>query len=59
MELVVNELSKLNSKVDKIIGIMEKPESRVLKIMTIIGNAATIAGLLAVAEIIRNWITGG
>ena len=59
MERAVEELEKLNSKADKIIAIMEKPENRFMKVMVIVGNAVTIAGIIAIAEIIRNWIIGG
>ena len=59
MELVIKELTELNKKVDVIIGIMNKPENKFLKIMEFISNAVGIIGILAVADIIRAWILGG
>ena len=59
MEQVIAELVKLNKKVDVIIDILNKPESKFLKIMEIIGNAVGIIGILAVVDIIRHWISGG
>jgi hypothetical protein len=49
----------LNKKADAMISIMQKPENKFLKIMELIGNVATIIGVLAVVEIIRNWMSGG
>jgi hypothetical protein len=59
VEQVVVELAELNKKADVIIGIMQKPESRLYKLMEIICNAVGILGILAAADIIRNWIMGG
>ena len=59
MEKVIAELAELNKKVDVVIGIMQKPENRFLKIMEIVGNAVGIIGILAVVDIIRHWILGG
>ena len=59
MEKVIAELEALNKKADVIINIMQKPENKVMKIIEIVGNAVGIIGILAVADIIRNWILGG
>jgi hypothetical protein len=59
MDQVISELVKLNEKADAIIDIMQKPESKFLKLMEIVGNAVGIIGILAVIDIIRNWILGG
>ena len=59
MEQVVNELTELNKKVDVIIGIMNKPENRFLKILEFTSNAVGIIGILVIVEIIRIWIFGG
>ena len=56
---VVAELEKLNKKADVIIGIMQTPQNKVLKTMEIVGNAASIIGILAIIDLIRNWIIGG
>ena len=59
MEQVINELTELNKKVDVIIGIMNKPENKFMKIMEFASNAVGIIGILAVVEIVRMWILGG
>ncbi|MDR1802441.1 MAG: hypothetical protein LBQ94_02440 [Treponema sp.] len=56
---IVTELEKLNKKVDVIIEIMLTPEKKYVKIMEIVGNAVSIFGILAIFDLIRNWITGG
>jgi hypothetical protein len=55
----VAELVKLNKKADVIIGIMQTPQNKLLKLMEIVGNAASIIGILAIIDLIRNWIIGG
>ena len=59
MEQVIAELVELNKKADVIVGIMQKPESKFLKLMEIVGNAVGIIGILAIVDVIRNWILGG
>jgi hypothetical protein len=55
----VAELVKLNKKADVIIGIMQKPQNMVVKVMEIVGNAVGIISVLAIVELIRRWIIGG
>ena len=55
----VAELVKLNKKADVIIGIMQTPQNKLYKVMEIAGNAAGIISILAIVELIRNWIIGG
>ena len=59
MEKVVVELEELNKKVGAIIDILKEPENKWFKFMEIVGNAVGIIGILAVVDIIRNWILGG
>jgi hypothetical protein len=59
VEKVIEELAELNKKADIIIGIMQKPENKFVKTMEIVGNAVGIIGVLAIIDIIRNWIFGG
>jgi hypothetical protein len=59
IEQVITELAELNKKVDVIIGIMKEPENKFLKLMEITGDAVGIIGILAIVDIIRNWILGG
>jgi hypothetical protein len=49
----------LNQRVNVIVDILKKPESRLLKLLEIVGNAVGIIGILAIVDIIRNWIFGG
>ena len=59
MEQVVKELAELNKKAGIIIDILKEPENKWLKFMEIIGNVVGIIGILAIVDIIRNWILGG
>ena len=59
MGQIVTELEKLNKKADVIIGIMLTPEKKYVRIMGIVGDAVSIIGILAILDLIRNWITGG
>ena len=59
MEQIIAELKELNQKVDIIVNILKKPESKFFKLLEIIGNAVGIIGILAIVDIIRNWILGG
>jgi len=59
MELIITELAELNKKVDVIISVMKEPENKFLKLVEIVGNAVGIIGILAIVDIIRNWIFGG
>ena len=59
MDQIITELTELNKKVDVIIGIMQKPGSKFLKLLEIIGNAVGIISILAIVDIVRRWIIGG
>jgi hypothetical protein len=59
VEQVIAELVELNKKVDVLIDIIQKPESKFLKLMEVVGNIVGIIGILAVIDIIRNWLLGG
>jgi len=56
MERTFEQLERINQKLDEMIGIMKKPENKLLRILEIIGNVVTIVSVLAIVEIIRNWI---
>ena len=55
MEQVIAELAELNKKVDVIIGIMQKPENRFLKVLEIAGAVIAVLSLLGIIDIIRRW----
>jgi predicted ATPase len=48
-------LEHISSILDTMLAIMQKPENKLLKIMAVIGNAVSIAGIIALIDIIRNW----
>jgi hypothetical protein len=56
MKQIIAELAELNRKADVIIEIMQKPENRFLKALEIAGTIITVASLLSVIDIIRNWL---
>jgi len=56
MEQVVAELSELNKKVDVIVGIMKKPQNRIIKVLEIAGTIITVMSLLSVIDLIRHWL---
>ena len=59
MEQAIAELVKLNDNVKIIVETIQKPESKFLKLLEIVGNAVGIIGILAIVDIIRHWILGG
>ena len=56
MEQVIKELAELNKKADIIIGIMQKPENKILKALEIAGAVITVVSLLSVIDIMKNWL---
>ena len=55
-EKIITQLENANKKLDVIIGIMNKPESRFGKILETAGAVVSIFGILSIIEIIRNWL---
>ena len=49
----------ISATLDEMLAFLKTPESKFFKIMEIVGNAVGIIGILAVVDIIRNWILGG
>ena len=56
LDKVVAELIDVNRKLDIVIKVLNKPESKLMKILEIAGNADGIFGIIAIVEIIRNWL---
>ena len=48
----------LNEKTIAILEEMSKPQSKIERIMAITGNVVTIAGIIAIADVIRVWLGG-
>jgi len=55
MEKSIVQLERINQKLDEMIGIMKKPEHKLLRLLAILGNIVTIVSILTIIEIIRNW----
>jgi hypothetical protein len=55
-EKVITQLENTNKKLDVIIGIMNKPESRFGKILETAGAVVSIFGILSIIDIIRYWL---
>jgi hypothetical protein len=49
-------LEHISETLDEVLAVMKKPENKLLRILDIIGNVVTIASILAIIEIIRNWV---
>jgi hypothetical protein len=56
MEQVVVQLIELNKKVDSIVGIMKKPENRVIKILEMAVAVAGVLSILSIIDVARNWL---
>jgi len=56
MEKVVTQLEELNKKVDVIIGIIDKPDSKFGRILETVGTIVGIFSILSIVDIIRNWL---
>jgi energy-converting hydrogenase Eha subunit F len=59
MEEVTGQLKEINSKLDTIISILKKPESKMARVFEIVAAGVGILGILSIIDIIRNWILGG
>jgi hypothetical protein len=56
---LVEEMRHISATLDEMLAVLKNPERKFFKIMEIVGNAVGIIGILAVVDIIRNWILGG
>jgi hypothetical protein len=56
VEQVIVELAELNKKVDVIIGIMQKPENKVVKILEMIATVAGVLSILGIIDVLRIWL---
>jgi len=48
----------ISATLDKILGVLAKPESKVRRILEIVAAGITILGILSAIDIIRNWLGG-
>ena len=49
----------ISATLDEMLAVLKKPENKFFKLMEIVGNAVGIIGILAIVDILRNWISGG
>ena len=55
-EGIVSELKALNEKADTIIGIMQRPANRFLRILEIAGTIIAVLSGLSIVEVVRQWL---
>jgi len=55
-EKAVLHLENLDRKMDVIIGIMQAPENKLLKILEMIATVAGVLSLLGILDVLRNWL---
>jgi Mg2+ and Co2+ transporter CorA len=59
MELVAEKLDKINKTLENIYSVLNRPENKVTKILTLMGTGVGALGFLHLIDLIRNWIIGG
>jgi hypothetical protein len=55
-ENAVAQLVDVNKKLDVIVGIMQRPDSRFSKMLETAGAVVSVFGILSIIDIIRNWL---
>ena len=55
-EKVIEQLDRLNKKLDVIIDIMKKPGNRLIKILELAAAIAGVLSILSIIELIRQWL---
>jgi len=58
-EKIVNKLDNINKTLEKIVKVMDKPESPFLKSLGIGGMIVGIFGIIQVIDIIMKWVKEG
>ena len=53
------KLDKINKTLEKMLGVMQKPENKFVRVVRLIALVAGALSMLYYAEMIRNWISGG
>jgi ribosomal protein L18E len=59
MDRVVEQLEKVNVKLDTIISAMKYPKSVLEKVLEYGGAGVSILGILSIIDLIRTWVFGG
>ena len=56
---VPQKLDKINQTLEKILGVMQKPKNKIIRVFETIALVASATGILYFIDVIRNWIIGG
>ena len=59
MEKIVEKLDNINKTLENIVQALNKPESKVTRLLETIGLGVGILSVFNAADIVRNWIIGG
>jgi len=59
MEQIVERLDNINNTLECMLGVMKKPESKVMTVLKYAGAVVGVLGILTIVELIRQWIMGG
>ena len=55
MAKIADKLDNINSTLEKMLKVMDKPKNPVLSVLEIAGMLAGILGIIVVVDIIKNW----
>ena len=59
MEAVVDKLDNINQTLEKILGVMNKPENKIVKIFAFFGLFVGALGIVNIIDTVLQWITRG
>ena len=59
MAKIADKLDNINKTLEKMLTVMEKPESPFLRILSIAGMFASFLAIIHVIDTIMNWIKEG
>ena len=56
---VTKKLDEINRTLENILGVMQKPENKIIRFLEIAGLVSSAISILYSIYTIRNWIIGG
>ena len=59
MEKVVEKLDNINQTLEKMLGVMQKPENKFIRALKIVGLSAGALAIFNIVENIIKWVIGG
>ena len=59
IEKLAEKLDNINKTLEKILGVMQKPENKFVQGLRIFGLVVSALGILYFIDMIRSWIIGG